>query len=83
MISFILTLQEIVPACLFWMDMTLTPTVSHNIVAYCLPPHSIPRLQPLDVGRFGPLNQYYTQHVADLIAAGNITIQRANEAQCG
>ncbi|RPA96297.1 hypothetical protein L873DRAFT_1925421 [Choiromyces venosus 120613-1] len=28
--------------------------VSHNIIPYCLPPHTTHRLQPLDVSVFGP-----------------------------
>ena len=52
--------------------------IAHNVVAYCLPPHSTHRLRPIDVGFFGPLNQYYTRHVMDLMAAGNITIQKGN-----
>ncbi|KDR68191.1 hypothetical protein GALMADRAFT_32338, partial [Galerina marginata CBS 339.88] len=28
---------------------------ANNIILYCLPPHTTHRLQPLDVGCFGPL----------------------------
>jgi len=30
-------------------------TCTHNIILFCLPPHTTHKLQPLDVGVFGPL----------------------------
>jgi hypothetical protein len=35
----------------------------NGILLAFLPPHSTHRLQPLDVGLFGPLAQYYTQEI--------------------
>jgi hypothetical protein len=35
--------------------------LNHNIIPYQLPPHSTHLLQPLDVGLFGPLQNYYSQ----------------------
>ena len=39
---------------------------NHIILLY-LPPHTIHKLQPLDVGMFGPLAQYYSQFVENHI----------------
>ncbi|EJF55491.1 DDE-domain-containing protein, partial [Dichomitus squalens LYAD-421 SS1] len=35
--------------------------MDHNIHLFCLPPHTTHRLQPLDVGVFGPLQQAWTK----------------------
>jgi hypothetical protein len=35
----------------------------NGILLTFLPPHSTHRLQPLDVGFFGPLAQYYIQEI--------------------
>jgi hypothetical protein len=39
----------------------------NHILLAILPPHSIHRLQPLDVGLFAPLAQYYTQQLDKFI----------------
>jgi hypothetical protein len=38
-------------------------TLSHKIVLVALPPHLIYKLQPLDIGCFGPLQYYYSVEV--------------------
>lgn len=49
----------------------------HRIILVVLPPHSTHRLQPLDVGVFGPLAHYYSkaldQHVRDTMAFSRVT----------
>ena len=35
--------------------------IDHNIHLFCLPPHTTHRLQPLNVGIFGPLQQAWTK----------------------
>ena len=42
---------------------------NHIILLY-LPPHTTHKLQPLDVGQFGPLAQYYGQFVEDHVRHG-------------
>ncbi|KAG6996134.1 Tigger transposable element-derived protein 1 [Fusarium oxysporum f. sp. conglutinans] len=39
----------------------------HNIITLCMPPHSSHLLQPLDVGRFGPLKKAYGREIEHLI----------------
>jgi hypothetical protein len=42
---------------------------ANRILLAVLPPHSIHRLQPLDVGLFSPLATYYSQEIDDLLAS--------------
>jgi len=39
----------------------------NNIVTLCMPPHSSHRLQPLDVGCFGPLKAAYSRQIEGLM----------------
>jgi len=39
----------------------------NNIVTLCMPAHSSHRLQPLDVGCFGPLKAVYSRQIEGLI----------------
>ena len=39
----------------------------HRIQLYCLPPHLTHIVQPLDVGLFSPLQNYYSQRVEDYL----------------
>jgi hypothetical protein len=41
----------------------------NNIITLCMPPHSSHKLQPLDVGCFGPLKQAYGRQIEDLMRA--------------
>jgi hypothetical protein len=41
----------------------------NNIITLCIPPYSSYKLQPLDVGCFGPLKQLYGRQIEDLIRA--------------
>ena len=49
---------------------------AHKIVALCLPPHSTHRLQPLDVGVFGPLAKVYKRHLHDSVLYGALSITK-------
>lgn len=37
--------------------------ISHRIIPLCLPPHTMHRLQPLDVSLFSPYKKYYSQEL--------------------
>jgi hypothetical protein len=39
----------------------------HNIILFCLPPHTTHKLQPLDVGVFGPFSRAWTDHCDEII----------------
>jgi len=52
--------------------------VAHQILPYCLPPHSTHPLQPLDVGLFGPLQHYYSSAVDKAIRHGIHGIYKGN-----
>ncbi|KAK4095792.1 DDE-domain-containing protein, partial [Parathielavia hyrcaniae] len=41
----------------------------NNSITLCMPPHSSHKLQPLDVGCFGPLKQAYGRQIEDLMRA--------------
>ena len=47
---------------------------AHDIVLFCLPPHSTHLLQPLDVGLFAPLQQAYSKAVEDYFLATGVGI---------
>ncbi|KAF8247323.1 DDE-domain-containing protein, partial [Wilcoxina mikolae CBS 423.85] len=49
---------------------------SHDIILYCLPPHSTHLLQPLNVGLFAPLQHSYSKAVEDYFLTTNVTINR-------
>jgi len=51
---------------------------AHQILPYCLPPHSTHLLQPLDVGLFGPLEHYYSSAVDKAIHRGIHGIYKGN-----
>jgi hypothetical protein len=46
-------------------------SIRHNIHLICLPSHSTHVLQPLDVGIFSPLRQFYGQEVEDFTRANS------------
>jgi hypothetical protein len=50
---------------------------AHDIVLFCLPAHTTHLLQPLDVGLFSPLQQYYGKFVDDYYLATNVGISHA------
>jgi hypothetical protein len=39
----------------------------HNIILFCLPPHTTHKLQPLDVGVFGPFSRAWTDHCDEIV----------------
>ena len=51
---------------------------AHQILPFCLPPHSTHLLQPLDVGMFGPLQHYYSTAVDNAIRRGIHGIHKGN-----
>jgi hypothetical protein len=50
---------------------------SHNIIVLCLPPHTTHRLQPCDVGVFGPLSKAWKKEVENCYLQW-ITVSRYN-----
>ena len=50
----------------------------HGIIIMILPPHSTHRLQPLDVGLFGPLSAFYSTELDNLLAksGGLVTMSK-------
>lgn len=50
--------------------------LSHKIVLVALPPHSTHKLQPLDVGCFGPLQFYYGVEVDDFCRYGHAGVNK-------
>jgi hypothetical protein len=50
---------------------------SHNIIVICLPPHTTHRLQPCDVGVFGPLSKAWKKEVENCYLQW-ITVSRYN-----
>lgn len=51
---------------------------AHQILPYCLPPHSTHLLQPLDVGLLGPLQHYYCSAIDKAIRQGIHGIYKCN-----
>ena len=39
----------------------------HNIILFCLPPHTTHKLQPLDVGVFGPFSRAWTERCDEIV----------------
>ena len=39
----------------------------HNIILFCLPPHTTHKLQPLDVGVFGPFSRAWTDRCDEIV----------------
>jgi hypothetical protein len=52
----------------------------HNIIVLCLPPHTTHRLQPCDVGVFGPLSYAWKTEVQRCFSEG-ITVDKYNLIQ--
>jgi len=50
--------------------------LAHKIVLVALPPHSTHKLQPLDVGCFGPLSYYYGKQVDDFCRYGHLGVNK-------
>lgn len=49
--------------------------IEHDIHLYCLPPHTTHRLQPLDVGVFGPLQRRWEVRCDDIVELTGESIQ--------
>ncbi|PCH36863.1 CENP-B protein, partial [Wolfiporia cocos MD-104 SS10] len=41
--------------------------IANNIHLFCLPPHTTHKLQPLDIGVFGPLQRKWQGHCDDVL----------------
>lgn len=54
----------------------------HNIVLYCLPPHSSHVLQPLDVALFGPLQYAYGKLIDDYTRHGHVGFGKPTYPSC-
>lgn len=52
--------------------------VEHNIHLFCLPPHTTHRLQPLDVGVFGPFQRKWADRCDDVLDETGEEIRRAD-----
>lgn len=39
----------------------------HNVILYCLPPHTTHKLQPLDIGVFGPFQCAWADRCDDIV----------------
>lgn len=50
----------------------------HNVHLFCLPPHTTHRLQPLDVGCFGPLQRAWQKRCAVVMEATGEGISKKN-----
>jgi len=50
----------------------------NQIALNCLQPHSTYSLQPLDVGLFGPLQNYYSKVLDDSLRKGIYSIHTGN-----
>ena len=48
----------------------------HNIHLYCLPPHTTHKLQPLDVGVFGPLENEWLDYCIEAVGEEGLLIDR-------
>jgi len=51
--------------------------IEHNIEFYFLPPHTTHRLQPLDVGIFGPLQRKWQERCDEIIGETNGEVPRS------
>ena len=52
--------------------------LQHNIVLFCIPPHTTHIVQPLDVGLFSPLQHYYSKEVDKCTRLGTGAIRKGN-----
>lgn len=52
--------------------------LENDIIALCSPPHITHRLQPLDVGIFGPLTHHYGKLVDSQVRLGHTGITKAD-----
>ncbi|OCK91280.1 uncharacterized protein K441DRAFT_730483 [Cenococcum geophilum 1.58] len=50
--------------------------LAHKIVLVALPPYSTHKLQPLDVGYFGPLSHYYGKQVDDFCRYSHLGVNK-------
>jgi len=50
--------------------------LANNIHLFCLPPHTTHKLQPLDVGVFGPLQRAWQEHCDDILDETGEEIRR-------
>lgn len=51
---------------------------THRVELFCIPAHTTHILQPLDVGLFGPLQNYYGRGVEDSLRTINMVINKTN-----
>lgn len=56
-------------------DRMIELAIEHDIHLYCLPPHTTHRLQPLDVGVFGPLQRRWEERCDDVVVTTGESIQ--------
>lgn len=52
--------------------------VQHNIILFCLPPHTTHKLQPLDVGVFGPFSTAFLQRCDEIVDETGEEMPREN-----
>ena len=45
----------------------ITLSQEHNVLLYCLPPHTTHMLQPLDVGVFGPFQRAWADRCDEIV----------------
>lgn len=50
----------------------------HNIILFCLPPHTTHKLQPLDVGVFGPFSRAWTDRCDQIVEDTGEEMPREN-----
>lgn len=56
-------------------DRMIELAIEYSIHLFCLPPHTTHRLQPLDVGVFGPLQRRWEQRCDEVVDATGESIQ--------
>ncbi|KIL55069.1 hypothetical protein M378DRAFT_58967, partial [Amanita muscaria Koide BX008] len=50
----------------------------HNIILFCLPPHTTHKLQPLDVGVFGPFQRAWSERCDEIVEDTGEEMPREN-----
>lgn len=59
-------------------DRMIELAIKHNVHLFCLPPHTTHRLQPLDVGVFGPLQRQWEERCDAVVNTTGESIQIAD-----